>query len=146
VITTKHFARALALVLFAFAVDSQAASPRVYLASNGANTGACTRTAPCLTLAYALTQVSPKGEIAVLDTSNHGPFTVTKSVTIVAAPGAYVAGSVARVSNTMVVSNFYGLHQGSNDGTVISRGNNTVLGNTYFNQSYGIITYETGAQ
>lgn len=90
---TKHLVRALAVASFVFAADARAASPRVYLASNGANSGACTRTAPCLTFAYALAQVSPKGEIVVLDTSSHANFTVTKSVSIVAAPGAHVVVS-----------------------------------------------------
>jgi hypothetical protein len=52
---TKHLIRALAIAFFVFAADAQAALPRVYLASNGANSGACPRTAPCLTFAYALT-------------------------------------------------------------------------------------------
>lgn len=97
---TKHLVRALAIALFVFAADARAASPRVYLASSGANSGACTRAAPCLTFAYALAQVSPKGEIVVLDTSSYAPFTVTKSVSIVAAPGAHVV--VSAVSGTAV--------------------------------------------
>ena len=54
-LTTKHFVRALALAFFVFVVSAEAASTRVYLASNGANSGACTRTAPSLTFAYAMT-------------------------------------------------------------------------------------------
>lgn len=66
------------------ALDPAAAtSIRTFVASTGADSGGCTRVAPCRSFAYAITQTSPGGELDVLDTAGYGPVTITKSISIV---------------------------------------------------------------
>jgi Right handed beta helix region len=81
---------------------TQAASNFVFVASGATDSGACLRASPCKTITYALTQVLAKGEVTILDTSVHAPFTVNKSVTIVAAPGARVVVSSPAASSTAI--------------------------------------------
>ena len=66
-------------------------SPRVFVASNGIDMGGCTRTAPCRGFAYAMTQVSASGEVVALDTAGYGPFSISQTVSVYAAPGATAA-------------------------------------------------------
>jgi hypothetical protein len=63
---------------------------RAYLAPNGSDANACTLPAPCRLLPAALNAVADGGEIWMLDSANYntGPVNVTKSVTILAVPGA----------------------------------------------------------
>lgn len=95
-------AAAVLIVSLACASLAQADAQRVYLAFNGTDSGACARTAPCKTFPYAFTQVLPKGEVVVLNTLSHPPITINKSVTIVAAPGAYVVISSKVAGGTAV--------------------------------------------
>ena len=83
------FARsAMFVVCLAAASSSFATSPRVFVASNGIDTGACSRNAPCRNFAYAVTQVNDGGEVVALDTAGYGPVWITKSMSIYAAAGA----------------------------------------------------------
>lgn len=61
---------------------AEAASSRVWVSGVGNDTGACSRSAPCATFAFALTQVLPGGEVACLDTADFGPASITTSLTI----------------------------------------------------------------
>jgi hypothetical protein len=63
---------------------------RSYLSLNGLDTNACTLPSPCRLLPAALAAVDPGGEIWMLDSANFNVATVniTKSVTILAIPGA----------------------------------------------------------
>ena len=72
------------------------------MASNGTDSGACLRPAPCKTITYALTQVLVRGQVNILDSLTHGPFTVTKGVAIVAAPGAQVVVSSPAAGSTAI--------------------------------------------
>jgi parallel beta helix pectate lyase-like protein len=83
--------RAVFAVLFAIAPAAFATGPRVFVASNGTDAGLCARSAPCRTFAFAITQVSPGGELVALDTAGYGPVTITMSVSIYAAPGQVAA-------------------------------------------------------
>jgi hypothetical protein len=67
---------------------------RAYVAPTGADSNPCTLPLPCRLLPAALAAVADGGEIWMLDTANYntGPVDVTKSVTILAVPGA--VGSV----------------------------------------------------
>jgi hypothetical protein len=105
-----------------------ATAPRVFVASNGMDTGACGRSAPCRSFSYAMTQVSVNGEVVALDTAGYGSFTISQSVAVYAAPGATAA--VLATSGTAI-----DISAGTND-TVI-------LKNLYVNGSgsstYGIL-------
>lgn len=63
---------------------------RSYLASDGADANPCTLVAPCRLLPRALSVVANGGEIWMLDSANYNAtqVEVTKSVTILAIPGA----------------------------------------------------------
>src|SRR5262249_35266547 len=66
-----------------------------YVASFGNDENPCTLTAPCRTLAEALTQTSSGGEILILDSGDYDAVTITQSVSIVTAPGVHAGINVA---------------------------------------------------
>jgi len=82
-------------IAFAFLLafgEGVVASPRAWVSAEiGVDVGTCTRMAPCRTFDYAVAQVDPGGEVDVLDSGGFGPITITKSVTISAAPGLFAA-------------------------------------------------------
>jgi hypothetical protein len=90
-------------LLLSFASTSHAALFRAYLALGGSDANPCTVVAPCRLLPAALAAVADGGEIWMLDSANYNTTTVnvTKSVTILAIPGA--VGSV--VTNGAVAIN-----------------------------------------
>jgi nitrous oxidase accessory protein NosD len=75
----------------------------VFVSSNGTDTGACTRNAPCRNFAYAVTQVADGGEVVALDTAGYGPVLITKTMSIYAAPGA-LAFIVAATGSDITVA------------------------------------------
>ena len=76
------------LLLLWLATPAIAVANRVFVASTGTDTGACPITAPCRSFAYAVTQVTPGGEIIALDTAGYGTLAVAQPVSVFAAPGA----------------------------------------------------------
>ena len=86
--------RAIVIVL-SVTSSAMAASNRVFVSGSGVDVGTCPITSPCRSFSYAMTQVSPGGEIIALNTAGYGVVTINQSVTIVAAPGAtaFVAAS-----------------------------------------------------
>lgn len=98
------------LVLLAAPLAAQAQLFRAYLSSTGSDLNPCTLPAPCRLLPAALTAVASGGEVWILDSANYNPGTVdiTKSVTILAVPGALgsfvsTGGPALRVNTTGVV-------------------------------------------
>lgn len=73
------FIAACVAALPAFALDDQ-----TWISGVGDDLNPCSRTAPCLTLAQALSQTTQNGEVTVLDPLALGSATVTGSVTVVA--------------------------------------------------------------
>jgi hypothetical protein len=92
----RHTLLRTAFALFAtvLVTAAQAQLFRAYLASDGVDTNPCTLASPCRLLPAALAAVADAGEIWLLDSANYNTATVnlTKSVTILAIPGA--VGSV----------------------------------------------------
>ena len=82
-------ALACAATLF-LSATAQAQMFRSYLASDGNDGNACTLAAPCRLLPAALAAVADGGEVWMLDSANYntGPVNLTRSVTILAVPGA----------------------------------------------------------
>ncbi len=84
------------LLALAFVAGSTANAQlfRAYVASDGSDANPCTLPSPCRLLPAALNAVASGGEIWMLDSANFnsGPVAITKSVTILAIPGA--VGSV----------------------------------------------------
>ncbi len=99
-LTTRHFAVVLAALLGSTA--SQAALFRAYLSSSGNDANACTLQQPCRLLPAALAAVQDGGEIWMMDSANFNSATVTvsKSVSILAIPGA--VGSVVPIGGPAI--------------------------------------------
>jgi hypothetical protein len=77
---------------------------RAYLASDGSDASPCTLGAPCRLLPAALAAVADGGEIWMLDSANYnaGQVDVTKSVAILAIPGAL--GSVVATGGANAIN------------------------------------------
>jgi hypothetical protein len=65
------------------AAPAQAGPNRTWVSGTGTDSGACTRTLPCKTFAFALTVTNAGGEIDVLDPAGYGAVTITKAISIV---------------------------------------------------------------
>ncbi|MGH6846586.1 MAG: right-handed parallel beta-helix repeat-containing protein [Methylocella sp.] len=65
------------------AAPAQAGTNRTWVSGHGADSGACTRAAPCKSFAFALTETNAGGEIDVLDPAGYGPVNITKAISIV---------------------------------------------------------------
>ena len=78
------------IVMLFLSATAHAQLFRAYLAPGGNDANPCTLPAPCRLLPAALTAVADGGEIWMLDSGNYntGPVNITKSVTILAVPGA----------------------------------------------------------
>jgi hypothetical protein len=96
-----HSSIALAALLLA-SWGAHAQAFRAYLASYGVNNATCTLQAPCRLLPDALAAVADGGEIWMLDSANYNsaPVNITKSVTILAVPGAL--GSVVATNGNAI--------------------------------------------
>jgi hypothetical protein len=94
---------ALAAALLLSCLHVQAQVFRAYVASDGSDANPCTLPAPCRLLPAAIAAVANGGEIWMLDSANYnsGPVNVTKSVTILAIPGA--VGSVVALGGAAIV-------------------------------------------
>jgi hypothetical protein len=71
---------------FTAALSSTPASAtfvRTFVSGTGSDSNPCTRTQPCLTFAFAITQTTGGGEIDVLDPGDYGPLTINKAISIV---------------------------------------------------------------
>lgn len=73
--------------------DAVAAGQRTFVASWGDDTNPCTLQSPCRSFAPAIAAANAAGEVVVLDSAGYGPFTVTKSISIIAPPGVYAGMS-----------------------------------------------------
>jgi hypothetical protein len=85
-------ARSLLFPLFLLALLASAASAQVrtFVASTGNDANPCSRTAPCRTFQVAVNAAAPGGEVVALDSAGFGSnVSITKSISIVAAPGVY---------------------------------------------------------
>jgi hypothetical protein len=84
---------------------------RAYLSSKGSDSNACTVPAPCRLLPAALAAVADGGEIWILDSANYntGTVSITKSVTILAIPGA-VGSFVSTGGGAAIAASTAGIH------------------------------------
>lgn len=83
------------IILAAFAACAGAAAPqRTFVSANGNDANPCSLTLPCRGFAAAVAAVTTGGEVVVLDSSGYGPFTIDRSVSVVAPAGVYAGISV----------------------------------------------------
>jgi hypothetical protein len=101
---------AFALFAMAFLTAAQAQLFRAYLASDGVDVNPCTLAQPCRLLPSALAAVADGGEIWMLDSANYNTATVnvTKSVTLLAIPGA--VGSLVATAGPAISINTAGVN------------------------------------
>jgi len=62
---------------------AQALAALTWVSGTGSDSNPCTRTAPCATFNFAMSQTSPGGEIDVLDSGTFGNVIINKSLSIV---------------------------------------------------------------
>src|SRR5438034_1930480 len=92
----------VACFLFAFASLAHAQATRTWVSGVGDDANPCSRTAPCKTLAGAISKTAVKGEINVLDPGGFGAVTITKSISIEAS-GA-MAGVLVSGTNGIIIN------------------------------------------
>jgi len=85
---------------------------RSFVSGTGNDGNPCSRTAPCRTFTQALSQTNAHGEVVALDSAGYGPFTITQSVSVQAAPGVYAGISVFSGDGITI-------NAGVNDGVVL---------------------------
>ena len=80
-----HLALALVagiLLLAVLATGAQAQATRTWVSGTGDDGFPCSRTAPCKTLAGAISKTVEAGQISALDPGGYGAVTITKAITI----------------------------------------------------------------
>jgi hypothetical protein len=82
---------------------AQAGPNRTFVSGTGIDSGACSRTAPCRTLAFALSVTTAGGEIDVLDPAGYGAVTIIHAISIVN-DGAGTAGITASSGNAITIN------------------------------------------
>jgi hypothetical protein len=134
-----------ALALGMTNLSAMAGSNRTSVSVNGTDGGTCAPAAPCRTIAYALTQTNPSGEMIVQSSGGYGPFTVSFAVTINAPPGiiAFVSAPSggpgitvsAGPTDLVLLTGFYvdGLGAATNGIDVTSVGSLSVGSSTFTN-------------
>jgi hypothetical protein len=76
-------------LMFLTSVSLANSAGRTFVSGHGSDSNPCSLTAPCRTLAAALAQTAPGGEVIAIDSAGYGPFTINQGVTVQAAPGVY---------------------------------------------------------
>jgi hypothetical protein len=96
----------LAISLFSLVhIDPAAAQTRTWVSGLGSDANPCDRTAPCLTLAAAVSKTATGGEVNCLDPGGFGVggVTITRSITI-SCPSTGTAGVLVGGGNAIVVN------------------------------------------
>lgn len=93
----------LLLTCMTFVSTARADGARSYISPSGSDNRPCTRNQPCRTFDGALAKTDAGGEIVAMETATYEPATVTKSITLAAAPGADV-GIRAASGNAVTVN------------------------------------------
>lgn len=79
-----------------FTSVAQAQVPRTFVSVFGHDSNPCDHPIrPCRNIQAGITKVQAGGEVVVISSGSYQPFTVNKSVTVVAAPGEHVGISVS---------------------------------------------------
>jgi hypothetical protein len=91
------------LTALAWATTCHAQAARTWVSGVGDDANPCSRTAPCLTFAGAISKTAAGGEINVLDPGGFGAVTITKAITIDGSGGS-IAGVLASGTNGIVVN------------------------------------------
>jgi hypothetical protein len=92
----RHIRLAICATLFAIllASASMAQNGRTFVSGAGDDKSPCSLTSPCRTFGEAISLTNAGGEVVVLTSAGYGPFTISKAVTVEAAPGVYAGITV----------------------------------------------------
>jgi hypothetical protein len=115
---------ALFILLLSFDSPAQGQASRTWVSGVGDDANPCSRTAPCRTLAGAITKTAAAGQINFIDNAAAGALSINKSITV-DATGAF-AGLLATTGNGITVN------AGADD-IVVLRGLTIDGGNTGLN-------------
>ena len=100
---TYYINRFLPVLCFSFAsMTAMSQATRTWVSGVGDDANPCSRTAPCKTLAGAISKTATGGEINVLDPGGFGAVTITKSITI---DGGGVIGSILSSGTNGIIVN-----------------------------------------
>ena len=94
------------VLMTALTTAAFAQASRTWVSGVGDDANPCSRTAPCKTLAGAISKTAAAGEINILDPGGFGAVTITKSMTIYAT--GVPAGVLVSGTNGLVISNSTG--------------------------------------
>src|ERR1051326_176028 len=83
---------------------AHAQATRTWVSGVGDDANPCSRTAPCKTLAGAISKTASPGEIDCLDPGGFGAVTITKSITIDCGGGGIVGSVLASGVNGIIVN------------------------------------------
>lgn len=100
---TYYINRFLPVLCFSFvSMTAMSQATRTWVSGVGDDANPCSRTAPCKTLAGAISKTATGGEINVLDPGGFGAVTITKSITI---DGGGVIGSILSSGTNGIIVN-----------------------------------------
>ncbi len=83
--STVKLTASMLVAVFVFlggAVLAQAQNNTSWVSGTGSDSNGCTRSAPCATFAFAITQTNAGGRITAADAGDFGSVTITKAITI----------------------------------------------------------------
>jgi hypothetical protein len=83
-------AMGLLLTCLSFVSTARADGARSYISPSGSDNRPCTRNQPCRTFDAAIAKTDAGGEIVALESGTYEPATISKAITLAAAPGADV--------------------------------------------------------
>lgn len=83
------------LLTICIASGGSAQAQHTFVSATGSDKDTCTRADPCRTFNRALSLTAGGGEVVALDSATYEPFSVSKAVTVTAAPGALAVISAA---------------------------------------------------
>jgi hypothetical protein len=100
---TKLISRFIILIyMSAGSMVAMAQATRTWVSGIGDDANPCSRTAPCKTLAGAISKTATGGEINILDPGGFGAVTITKSITI---DGGGIIGSILSSATNGIIVN-----------------------------------------
>ena len=89
------------------AISAKAQSTVFVSAKNGIDGGICSSAAPCRTVNFALTQAPNGGQVLIVDSGDYDEsITITKDITIAAAPGVAAVFNATGAANTVFIFNY----------------------------------------
>lgn len=94
----------LAILVLAFASNTQAQATRTFVSGVGNDADPCSRTAPCRTWAGAIIKTFINGEIDALDPGGYGTLNATKSITLDGTQGSGFGSTLASGVNGIIIN------------------------------------------